>query len=292
MTLDKHFLIVGLGLMGGSYAKGLSQKGYAVSALDQNPAAIAFALENGLIGKGGGASSAEALLFDADYVVLALYPEDVVPWLQANRGFFKPGALITDLAGVKSCFVEKAQEILSPWHEFIPCHPMAGRELSGVQNANESIFHGANFLVTPTARNTTTGLEFAHQLAKTLGFGRVTEISPTHHDQIIAYVSQLTHAIAVSLMNANSDPLLPDVTGDSFRDLTRIANMNAPLWSELFLSNAPALTQQIDLFLQSLQGLRTLLVSGDKAGLEEMFCQSTLRRQSFSRREEDKPFQQ
>ncbi len=288
MTKDKRFLIVGLGLMGGSYAMGLSKAGYMVTALDENPHAIEYALKHKIIQEGGGTQRAQSLLHSADYIILSLYPKQVLPWLQEYRGYFKPGALLADLIGVKGCFIRDAQVLLAPWHEFIACHPMAGREVSGVEHANEAMFHGANFLITPTEYNTQTGMDFAYKLAKTLSFGHTVEISVEHHDNVIAYVSQLTHAIAVSLMNANNDPLLPEVTGDSFRDLTRIANMNAPLWSELFLSNAPALLQQIDRFTQSLQELRECLVQEDKQGLESMFEQSTKRRLNFSEKDNTK----
>ncbi len=288
MTKDKRFLIVGLGLMGGSYAMGLSNAGYIVDGLDENADSVQYALEHKLVQKAGNSTQAQELLSCADYIVLSLYPGAILPWLRENRAFFKPGALITDLAGVKGCFVKEAQTLLAPWHEFIACHPMAGREVSGVQHANANMFHGANFLITPTEQNTQSGVEFAHQLAKTLSFGHITEISVTHHDEIIAYVSQLTHAIAVCLMNANDDPLLPEVTGDSFRDLTRIANMNAPLWSELFLANSPALLRQIDLFSHSLQTLRARLEEGDKQGLAELFETSTKRRLDFGARDETK----
>ncbi len=286
MTKDKRFLIVGMGLMGGSYAMGLTRAGYSVDGLDENPDAIGYALEHKLIENGGDAKQAPFLLRKADYIILSLYPNDILPWLQTHRANFKPGALISDLAGVKACFIEEAQTVLAPWHEFIACHPMAGREVSGVQHASADMFHGANFLITPTERNTETGMEFARQLAQVLAFGHIEVLSPEHHDQIVAYVSQLTHAIAVSLMNANDDPLLPKVTGDSFRDLTRIANMNAHLWSELFLANAPTLLSQIDSFAASLQTLRMALLEKDKQALETMFTNSTKRRLDFARADE------
>ncbi len=286
MTKDKRFLVVGLGLMGGSYAMGLSKAGFAVDGLDEDHATLEYALANKIVQNAGDAKQAPALLSKADYIVLSLYPTAILPWLQAHRAYFKPGALLTDLAGVKGCFVHEAQTLLAPWHEFIACHPMAGREVSGIQNAADTLFHGANFIITPTERNTKSGLEFAHELAGILHFGHITEISPEHHDEIVAYVSQLTHALAVCLMNANSDPQLPEVTGDSFRDLTRIANMNAPLWSELFLANAPALLRQIDRFSNSLQELRECLLQNDKSGLVSLFENSTRRRLDFGARDE------
>ncbi|MDL2323820.1 prephenate dehydrogenase [Ruminococcaceae bacterium OttesenSCG-928-A16] len=286
MKQNANFLIVGLGLMGGSYAMGLTQNGHTVNALDKDPATIQWALEHGLIAGGThtlNSAEAHALIGKADYIVLALYPNSIVPWLTQNKPYCKPGAVLTDLAGVKACFVPQAQALLAPHFEFIPSHPMAGREVSGVQNANPAIFKGANFIITPTAQNTPAGIAFATTLAQTLGFGNIIQLSPAEHDQMIGYVSQLTHAIAVSLMNANSDERLPQVTGDSFRDLTRIANMNEELWSELFIANAPALTSEIDDFIDTLQDLRQKLANGNKEALKELFRQSTARRRLFDK---------
>lgn len=286
MTKHDTILIVGLGLMGGSYAMGLSKRGYRVTALDKSAESIAWAAQNGLIAAGATTDdgpSATALTAAADYIVLALYPADILPWLQNNKAHFKKGALLTDLAGVKTSFVQEAQALLAPGHEFIPSHPMAGREVSGVQNATDAMFVGANFLITPTAANTQRGIAFAHTLASTLEFGRITTLGIEEHDRMIGYVSQLTHAIAVSLMNANSDERLSAVTGDSFRDLTRIADINDGLWSELFLQNAPALVAEIDDFTKSLQQVRTALVEKDRPALRTLMRKSAVRRRSFNK---------
>lgn len=282
----KRFLIVGLGLMGGSYAMGLSKAGYHVSAIDKDMAAIEWAGANGLIE--GGASydnlpdfAIQELLSQSDYVVLALYPDDILPWLSEYRQFLKPGAVLTDMAGVKSGFVHRAQAMLGNAHEFIPSHPMAGREVSGVQNANDAIFHGANFVITPTERNTDAGMAFARALAGALGFGRISVLPPEDHDKMVGYVSQLTHVIAVCLMNANPDERLPDVTGDSFRDLTRIANINAEMWSELFLENRDNLLAEIDVFTNTLQQFRQLLDSHDKINMVKSLENGARLRQRF-----------
>lgn len=284
MKADTRFLIVGLGLMGGSYAMGLSNQGYTVAAIDRDPEAIQWALEHQLISQGAcQGEEAEELIREADCIVMALYPKDILPWLLQHRPVFKPGALFTDLAGVKTCFVSQAQAILAPSNEFIACHPMAGRETSGVQNASVKIFSGANFIITPTEANSEKAIAFARQLADTLGFAPPILLTPEQHDSMIGYVSQLTHAIAVCLMNANGNPLLPKVTGDSFRDLTRIADINAELWSELFLANAPALTKEIDEFTACLQQLKGYVAQGDKEGLKEMFAISSQRRRQFNK---------
>lgn len=284
MKTDTQFLIVGLGLMGGSYAMGLGKKGYSVNAIDNNPASISFALKQGLIKQGSHQwEDYPALIQAADCIVIALYPHDIVPWIKSYQSYFKAGAILTDLAGVKRCFVSDAQNLLGEKHEFIPCHPMAGREVSGVENADDAIFKAANFIITPTDKNTQQGIDFAKSLAQTLGFSQITVLSVEEHDNVVGYVSQLTHAIAVSLMNANNNPTLPQVTGDSFRDLTRIADINPGLWSELFLSNTEALIEEIDVFSASLEQLRECLVQKDKNGLVEIFERSSQRRRQFNK---------
>ena len=281
--MDKmNFCIVGLGLLGGSYAMALTEKGHTVTAVDVREAAIDWARRRGIITEGA-TDGFEPLLERADAVVICLYPDIAAPWLREHQKHFKPGVLITDVCGVKGHYVDEVQSFLREDAEFIACHPMAGREVSGVEYADCAMFRVANFLITPTAKNTQRGIAFAHALADDLGFARVTELTCAEHDKVIGYVSQLTHAIAVSLMNANDDPHLVDYTGDSFRDLTRIAKINDKLWSELFFANREVLCGEIDAFTASLLDLREKLATGDEAGLRALFVKSTERRRLFDK---------
>lgn len=281
--MDKmNFCIVGLGLLGGSYAMALTEKGHTVTAVDVREAAIDWARRRGIITEGATVGF-EPLLERADAVVICLYPDIAAPWLREHQKHFKPGVLITDVCGVKGHYVDEVQSFLREDAEFIACHPMAGREVSGVEYADCAMFRVANFLITPTAKNTRRGIAFAHALADDLGFARVTELTCAEHDKVIGYVSQLTHAIAVSLMNANDDPHLVDYTGDSFRDLTRIAKINDKLWSELFFANREVLCGEIDAFTASLLDLREKLATGDEAGLRALFVKSTERRRLFDK---------
>lgn len=282
LTKETRFLIVGLGLIGGCYAKALTKRGYRVDAVDLNPESIRYAKKEGIILEGR-TQPDEELLGRCDIAVLGLYPRKLAEWVGEYQHLFRPGTLLTDVSGVKSGIVGAVQERLRPDLEFIGCHPMAGRETSGVQNSDERIFEGANFLITPTERNTPEAAAAAKELGRTLGFGRITVLSPDRHDELIGFVSQLTHAIAVSLMTCNDDPDLQDVTGDSFRDLTRIARINEALWSELFLLNREKLTAEIDSFTAQLARLRELLADGDEAGLQELFIRSSRRRAAFDR---------
>lgn len=282
MDKQKKILIVGLGLLGGSYAMGLSKKGWQVSAIDRDEFALAYAKEKGIIDEGA-SRDFEPLVETADRIVFALYPAAFVEWVRTYKHLFRPGLIFTDVSGVKQGVVEPIQAMLPEGVEFIASHPMAGREVSGVQNATDAMFAPANFIITPTDKNTPAGLAFARVLAETLGFAHICTLSPEAHDRMIGYVSQLTHAIAVSLMCASDNAHLAEYTGDSFRDLTRIARINETMWSELFLENREILAAEIDQFTATLQTLKAHLLDGDRAALEEMFITSTRRRAAFDK---------
>lgn len=283
LTIDKKILIVGLGLLGGSYAMALHRQGYRVTAITRDQDSVDYALAAGMIDEGT-IRVDPSLVGEADVVVFALYPHIFLEWIEENQTLLKPGAILTDVTGVKSCIVDRIQSILRPDVEFIAAHPMAGRECSGVRNASDRIFRGANYVVTPSERNTTEAIELCEDLGRVLGFARISRLSPNEHDEIIAFVSQLTHCIAVSLMTCQQTEHLEDYTGDSFRDLTRIARLNDEMWSELFLLNKEALLAQMKRFEDELDRLRGLLEADDTEGLRAMMRYSTERRALFDKK--------
>ena len=278
----KNILIVGLGLMGGSYARALKRLGYHVAALDRDEEAIAYALREHIIHEGS-AGKGEEMIREADAIIFALYPGIFPDWVREHQHLFKPGARMTDVTGVKSCIVYRIQEMLRADVEFIAAHPMAGRELSGVQNSDDRIFRDANYIIVPTEKNTAEGIEWCGMLGRLLGCGRISVLSPEEHDEMIGFVSQLTHCIAVSLMTCSDSTHLADYTGDSFRDLTRIARINDKMWSELFMMNREPLLKQMDMFLRELQGFRELLEKGDTEGMRAKMRLSTERRAMFDK---------
>lgn len=285
MMLDtsKNILIVGLGLIGGSYAKALRKLGFKISAITLNQEDIDYAIENGVIDEGFTEPLPE-VLEKAELIIFALYPKVFIEWIESYQQFLKPGALLTDVTGVKSSVVYKIQEILRPDVEFIAAHPMAGKEVYGVQNSDPKIFHGANYIVTPTEKNTEAAIEDCLELGRLMGFNRVSVLTPEKHDEMIGFVSQLTHCIAVSLMNCYDGEKLQDYTGDSFRDLTRIARINDEMWSELFLMNKETLLEQMDKFLSEFGKLRETLENGDRETMREMMRVSTARRALFDKK--------
>ena len=285
MKLEKtqKFLIVGLGLLGGSYARALKKQGYAVNAITLDQKSIDYALENGIIDKGTTQIDGE-MIAQADIVVFALYPHVFVQWIRENGHLLREGTIITDVTGVKSGLVEEIQAMLKPGVEFIAAHPMAGREVSGVENSDDGIFRGANYIVVPTEKNTFRAIELCQELGKTLGFADISVLPPKRHDEMIGFLSQLTHCIAVALMCANDAANLERYTGDSFRDLTRIANINDEMWSELFLANREVLLDVMDSYRANFDRLYNCIKNEDKEEMRSMMRLSTERRRRFNKK--------
>ena len=283
VDVSKRILIVGLGLLGGSYAKALKRYGFHISAITKEQSSIDYALKEGIIDEGS-TQLDERIIGAADLVVFALYPHVFVEWIEQNQGLLKSGALITDVTGVKGSVVYRIQDMLRPDVEFIAAHPMAGREVSGVENSTEKMFVGANYIVTPTARNTPEAIQTCVELGRLLGFANVATLSPEDHDEMIGFLSQLTHCIAVTLMTCNDKEHMEKYTGDSFRDLTRIARINDLMWSELFVANKDVLLNQMDMFINEFGRLRTMIETEDIDGMRAMMRHSTARRALFDKK--------
>ena len=283
VDVSQKILIVGLGLLGGSYAKVLKRFGFHISAITKEQSSIDYALKEELINEGS-VELDERMIGEADLVIFALYPHVFVEWIEQNQHLLKSGALITDVTGVKGNIVYKIQDILRPDVEFIAAHPMAGREVSGVENSTDKMFIGANYIVTPTEKNTPEAIQTCMELGRLLGFSNVTTLSPEDHDDMIGFLSQLTHCIAITLMTCNDKENMEKFTGDSFRDLTRIARINDLMWSELFVANKGPLLEQMNLFIDKFNALKTMLETEDIDGMRAMMRYSTERRALFDKK--------
>ena len=280
---SKNILIVGLGLLGGSYARVLKRFGFHISAITLDQSSIDYAIKEKIIDEGTTALD-KRIIGEADLVIFALYPHIFVEWIEKNQGLLKSGALITDVTGVKRSVVYKIQDMLRPDVEFVAAHPMAGREVSGVENSTDKMFIGANYIVTPTEKNTPEAVQTCIELGRLLGFSNVTTLSPEEHDEMIGFLSQLTHCIAITLMTCNDKENMEKFTGDSFRDLTRIARINDLMWSELFVENKDVLLDQMNLFIDKFISLKEMLEAEDIDGMREMMRHSTERRALFDKK--------
>lgn len=274
--------IIGLGLMGASFAKRLSpQKDKTIYGIDQNEQTIQTALELNIIKEGS--TDPGKLIKKCNLIILALYPTMIKPWIVENQQYLESGTILMDISGVKTNIVEPVQAILRKDLELISIHPMCGRESRGIDFAQADIFDNANYIIVPTNKNTPKAIEAAKQLGKDLRVKNISILSCEEHDRMIGFLSQLTHVIAVSLMNTHDNSHLVEYTGDSFRDLTRIATINEDLWSELFLLNKDILLDEIDQFLDATKHFRDSLEKEDIDEMKRLFIQSTNRRKLFNK---------
>ncbi len=281
--MNKKILIIGLGLIGGSYAKGLMKKNYEVYGVARRREVIEYAKQNNFIIDGTIDLNKE-YISDFDRIIFGLYPKALIEFVNKYKNDFKPGTIITDVTGVKGAIVDIIQKELDGKAEFIPAHPMAGKEKLGIENADDKIFKNANYIITPTDKNTEKGIEFAKQIATDLEFRKISILSVDEHDEMIAYLSQLTHCIAVTLMTGKNSTHLVDYTGDSFRDLTRIANIDENMWSELFLLNKDKLIKEMEIFEIEFDKLKNAIKNEDVDTMKQMMRLSSERRKHFDKK--------
>lgn len=268
--------VVGLGLMGASYAEKLTSKGHQVYGYDVNKANLLQAEKDGVILE----TSNLSLLTLADVVILAMYPNQNVTFVKDHLHLFKKGVLLTDISGVKETIVSQIEAVIREDIHFVSHHPMAGRAKKGYDFRDPNMFLNNHFLIIESNRATLSDYELLEIIGKQLGFKTITKISAEKHDQMIAYTSQLTHVIAVSLMLGHED-VSREFTGDSFRDLTRIAHINETLWSELFLSNQKYLLEAIQQFKDQLLKIEDAIINQDTKTLEELLKTSREKRKAF-----------
>ena len=277
---NNKILIVGLGLLGGSYAQGLSDVGFEVGAIDINKDSIEYGIKQGII-KHGSTEVKNEYVSTFDMVIFALYPHDLIDWLKKYQFLLKKGVVITDVTGVKTCIDKELRTFIRDDIEYVLAHPMAGREVYGVRNADKKIFKGANYIVIPNDKASESAINAVEDIGRLLGFKNVVRLSNEEHDEMIGFLSQLTHCIAVSLMTCKESEHLVEYTGDSFRDLTRIARINENMWSELFLLNKEELIKQMDLFLNQFKELKETIENEDVEKMKSIMRTSTIRRSYF-----------
>jgi prephenate dehydrogenase len=263
---DCTFGIVGLGLMGGAIALALRGETRRILACDIDAATLETAKKDGVIDEGF--LDPQDMLPACDVVCLCLNPRAALAFLDAWMPFFKPGTLLTDIAGVKTPVVAAMEERLRPDLDFIPGHPMAGSEKGGFAQAKNCVFTGKNYILTPLKRNKAENIEFIKNIIRRMGFSRITETSAEDHDRKIAFTSQLCHVIAAALIDCEPDGNITRFGGGSFEDLTRIAMLNVPQWTELFLENKRELLARIAQFEGSLDTLKTLINEERKDDLQ------------------------
>lgn len=269
---NKSVVIIGLGLMGGALAMALRKEGPDwIGAIDTDSEVLEEALDRGVIDQGeNDEAGAARLLAQADFIYFCLYPRTAVNFFKTHMGDFKPGAVITDITGVKQILVDEVLPILRDDVDFIMGHPMAGSEKEGFGGADEGIFLGRNYILVPMPQNDPDHIKWLKRVIYNMGFTNIVETTPEGHDKKIGFTSQLCHVIACALIDCKEERHLSDFEGGSFMDLTRIAMINAPMWAELFVSNRDALLSQIDDFENSMKIMRGMIENSDENGLSDL----------------------
>ncbi len=277
----KQIAVVGLGLIGGSMAWALRGfEEYEIVGVVRREETATYAMEHGICDRV--TLDMDAALAEADVTILCMNPSGIIRLLEEKRDIFKPGSLVTDVCGIKTAIMEAAR-VLPAQVDFIGCHPMAGREVSGIEFCEKEMFHGAHFLLTPQKTSTPEHIALMERMGSFIGCRDIVRTTAENHDNIIAYTSQIMHIMAVSICD---DPLLfkcGGFEGNSFRDVTRVAALDVPLWTELFHLNAPALCRIIDRLETTLRQYRQAIEFEDTERLEERLTYDSDRKRRMNR---------
>lgn len=282
---DLTYGIVGLGIMGGSIAKAIRERILCRSGAEgkiyvcnRSTACLTQALAEGIADKAFTSAEYEKMLPECDFVYVCLYPQATIDFLEKNREFFKSGAIVTDISGVKGIFEKSLPSILRPDVDFIIGHPMAGGEKEGYVNSTAKMFIDHNYILCPIESNRPENLELMRNFISEIGFTRITETTCDIHDYKIGFTSQLCHVIACSLVDSAKDDQITAFGGGSFEDLTRIAMINAPLWTELFVSNREKLVEHIENFEKQIEKFKNAIKTKDTAKLMSLMEESREKR--------------
>ena len=266
--------IIGLGLIGGSMARRLH--GFhdcTIAAYNRTEEILNIALRDGAIDEGY--STAGEAMEGADLIIMCLYPRLNVDFIKDNISHIKSGAVITDVTGIKGYMLRELRDILPDDVDFIGGHPMAGREVGGYQSSTDTLFDNASYIITPTPDNKSENVALVREMAKHLGCRTVMTTTPDEHDAIIAYTSQLMHVVAVALCDNPMIERSASFSAGSLRDCTRVAVINAPMWSELFVENKEHLSKRIDEMIVSLEKIKTAIDNSDREELENIMKHAT-----------------
>lgn len=280
---DIHFGIIGLGLIGGSYAKALRKIGVKqITGVDIDRSTIEQALSDKIIDVGV-LGNDTANLKEVDVIICSIYPSALIDFIKKNLCNFKEDVLLTDALGIKGEIPTKIDEILGENMEFVAAHPMAGREGNGLSQARAEIFDGANYILVPRKVNNQKSILWMENLAYAIGCSKVVCVNEKEHDEIIAYTSNLPHAMAVSLINSSSmNKNTKYFIAGSFKDATRVADINAELWADLFLSNADNVVNEIEKLKNQLELWQKALVNKDAKSLKSMMREASSKRRGMT----------
>lgn len=262
-----NILIVGLGLIGASLAKTLKKNTcHTVLGWNRTASVAQRALADGVIDKSG---SLEELIPSADVTIINFYPGAIVPFIIQNKDLFKRGSIVTDSCGIKTKICRELESENFDFY-FIGAHPMAGREVSGYDNSLATLFDNASFICTPYDSTPSDKTDILVALAKEMGFAKTVVTTPEHHDEMIAFTSQIAHVLACSYVLSPLAPYHSGFSAGSYRDVSRVARINADMWTELFIDNKEPLVREIDDLVTNLIKFKDSIANEDAQALHDL----------------------
>ncbi len=282
----RRLAVLGVGLLGGSFALAAKRAALAreVVGYSKSPSTIQAAIKAGVIDRG--ADSALQAATGADLVVLAVPVGAIGPLLRQIRLGLNDSALLLDVGSTKTDVAEAALQALGDAaRQFVPCHPIAGSERSGVQHAQVDLFDGRRVVVTPLEANPARFVDAATQVWEALG-GVVSVMSPHEHDAAFAAVSHLPHLLAFAFVYAIArqpqGSSFLQLAGPGFRDFTRIAGSDPTMWRDVFQANSAEVLQQLQMFKQAVAGFEAQLRQGNWTVLESLIRQASQSRRDWA----------
>lgn len=266
MESDFKIAVIGLGIIGGSMAYALHGfRNAKIAGCDTDSETLRLAAERGAVDEVYAES--EMAIKDADLVIIATYPDSIVKIVKDNAERFKPGAVITDICGVKSRVSKEIEAVLQSGVYYVGSHPMAGKEVEGFTHAEAGLFKDCGFIITPSSASDKKSVRLIYEMAEYMGAGKIAVSTPYEHDEIIAYTSDLMHVAACGLCLDFNQKMNLAYTAGAFRDCTRIALINPKLWTELFMENPEQIVNELDRYMRSLESFRDAINNKDEKKL-------------------------
>ena len=259
--------VIGMGIIGGSFCKALKKyTDHYIIGLNRTQSTLARAFDDGVIDEIGSPRS----LSEADVVILALYPQAAIEFVEKYGGYIRRGAVVTDSSGIKGEICPRMTELASRFgFEFVGSHPMAGKETNGYESSDGDLYRGASYIIVPCEAGESS-VRLLSDLALEMGFGMIKLTTPEEHDRMIAFTSQLPHVLACAYVLSPCCPNHKGFSAGSYRDVSRVANINAELWSELFLENRHQLIGELDTLIENIHSITDAVKANDKARIEEL----------------------
>jgi len=262
--------VVGLGLIGGSFAKAYTKAGAEVLAYDANHAVTEFAMLSGAIKD----ELTDDRLKDCDLIMVCTYPEAVINFMEEKGPLIGKKPVVIDSCGTKRNVVKKGMEVAKKYgFTYVGGHPMAGTQYSGFKYAKDTLFYHAPMVLVPPRYDDPVFLEKIESLLKPVGFGKFTVTTAEKHDEVIAFTSQLAHVVSNAYVKSPTSRTHSGFSAGSYKDLTRVAWLNPEMWTQLFFDNKEYLINELDIIIKNLSEYRDALVNDDPATMKELLAE-------------------